>query len=154
MRRLKCGRKSQDGHPQKSARARHKARTKKGATTRSRATVPTMRHCADKARHTIRKQDKISILRGSQNILPDWDSPHEKLESLEFPQQKNCVQLLPTWNTMATARRQGTEGKKYDKTNGDKVETKQLEHKSFNHRSLRPDFIPRESTMCPLYQSV
>ena len=42
---------SQDEHPQKCARARHKARTKE-ATTRSGATAPTERHCADKARHT------------------------------------------------------------------------------------------------------
>ena len=29
-----------------------------------------------------REQDKISILRGSQNIPPDWDSPQDMLETL------------------------------------------------------------------------
>ena len=48
---------------------------RKEATTRSGATAPTERHCADQARHTKREQDKISILRGSQNIPPDWESP-------------------------------------------------------------------------------
>ena len=55
---------------------------RKEATTRSGATAPTERHCADKARHTKREQDKISILRGSQNIPPDWDSPQDMLETL------------------------------------------------------------------------
>ena len=55
---------------------------KKEATTRSCATAPNERHCADKARHTKREQDKISILRGSQNIPPNWDSPQDMLETL------------------------------------------------------------------------
>ena len=55
---------------------------RKEATTRSGATAPAERHCADKARHTKREQDKISILRGSQNIPPDWDSPQDMLETL------------------------------------------------------------------------
>ena len=91
---------------------------RKEGTTRSGVTAPTERHCADQARHTKWEQDKISTLRGSQNIPPDWESPEEMLETLRFPQQKTvCVQVLPTWNTMATVRGQGTEGKtKYAKT--------------------------------------
>ena len=51
-----------------TARRMHDTRRerRKEATTRSGATAPTERHCADKARHTKREQDKISILRGSQ----------------------------------------------------------------------------------------
>ena len=67
---------------------------KKEATTRSGATPPTERHCADKARHTKREQDKISILRGSQNIPPDWDSPQDMLETLQFPQQKTVCPIV------------------------------------------------------------
>ena len=48
---------------------------RKEATTRSGVTAPTERHCADKARHNKREPDKISILRGSQNIPLDWESP-------------------------------------------------------------------------------
>ena len=55
---------------------------RKEATTRSGATAPTERHCADKARHTKREQDKISILLGCQNIPPDCDSPQDMLETL------------------------------------------------------------------------
>ena len=74
---------SQDEHPQKCARARHKARTKEGSN-----------NGADKARHTKREQDKISILRGSQNIPPDWDSPQDMLETLYFPQQRTVCPIV------------------------------------------------------------
>ena len=76
MKRKEHGRMSQDEHPQKCARARHKARTKEGGNN------ALGRHCADKARHTTREQEKISILRGSQNIPFDWDSPKDMLETL------------------------------------------------------------------------
>ena len=64
-------------------------RKPKEGTTRSGATAPTERHCADKApvrqqgaTHQ-REQDKISILRGSQNIPPGHlDSPQDMLETL------------------------------------------------------------------------
>ena len=46
------------------------------------ATAPTERHCAKKARHTKRDQDKMSILRGSQNIPLDWESPQDVLKTL------------------------------------------------------------------------
>ena len=58
----------QDEYPQKCLSARHKARTKEESNN------ALGRHCADKARHTKREQDKISILRGSQNIPPDVES--------------------------------------------------------------------------------
>ena len=47
---------------------------RKEASTRSGATAPTERHCADQAPHTKREHDKISILNGSQNNPPDWES--------------------------------------------------------------------------------
>ena len=62
------------------------------------------RHCANRAqlrrqgasaptkRDTQREQDKISILRGSQNIPPGHlDSPQDMPVTLFFPQPKNCV---------------------------------------------------------------
>ena len=70
---------SQDEHPQKCARARLKARTKEGSNN---ALGRPERHCAYKARHAKREQDRISILRGSQNIPFDWDSPQDMLETL------------------------------------------------------------------------
>ena len=67
----------------KSAHAHDTRREqRKEATTRSGATAPTERHCADKARHTKKEQVKISILHGSQNIPPDWDSPQDMLATL------------------------------------------------------------------------
>ena len=89
---------------------------RKEATTRSGATAPTERHCADKARHT-REQDKISILRGSQTYHLTGIHHKTCLKHSDFLNRKLCVQLLPTWNTMATARGQGSEGKtKFAKT--------------------------------------
>ena len=45
------------------------------------------------------------------------------LKHSNFLNRKLCVQLLPTWNTMATARGQGTEGKtKHAKTSRNKVQ--------------------------------
>ena len=67
---------------------------RKEATTRSGATAPTEHDCADKARHTKREQDKISILRGSQNIPPDWESPLDMLETLQFLQQKTVGPIV------------------------------------------------------------
>ena len=76
------------------ARARHKARTKEGSNN------ALGRHCANRAplrrqgaTHE-REQDKISILRGSQNIPPDWDSPQDMLETLEFPHQKTVCPIV------------------------------------------------------------
>ena len=54
----------------------------------------TLSPCADNARHTKGKQDKISILRGSQNIPPAWDSPQDMLETLQFPQQKTVCPMV------------------------------------------------------------
>ena len=64
-------------------------RKPKEGTTRSGATAPTERNCADKAPErqksatTQREQEKISILRGSQNIPPGHlDSPQDMPETL------------------------------------------------------------------------
>ena len=72
-----------------STEARMYTRRKpKEGTTRSGATAPTERNCADKApvrqqSATQREQDKISILRGSQNIPPGHlDSPQDMPETL------------------------------------------------------------------------
>ena len=87
-----------------STEARMYTRRKpKEGTTRSGATAPT-------ERDTQREQDKISILRGSQNIPPGHlDSPQDMPETLKFPQPKNSVHNRFHMNIMATAMGQGTE---------------------------------------------
>ena len=90
---------------------------RKEATTRSGATAPTERHCADQARHTKSDQDKISILCGSQNIPPDWESPQDMLETLQFPQQKTVSPIVTHMEHHGHSKSQGTEGKtKHAKT--------------------------------------
>ena len=73
-------------------------------TTRSGATAPT-------ERDTQREQDKISILRGSQNIPPGHlDSLHKTcLKHSNFLNRKIMCTIVSTWNIMATAMGQGTE---------------------------------------------
>ena len=75
---VQCGRMSQDEHPTEVRTCTTQGENK----GRKQQPAPTERHCADKTLHTKREQDKISILRGSQNIPPDWDSPQDTLETL------------------------------------------------------------------------
>ena len=54
-----------------------------------------------------------------------------RLKHSNFLNRKLCVQLLPTWNTMATARRQDTEGKQHTpKRVETRFKTRQLQHRN------------------------
>ena len=112
---------------------------RKEATTRSGATAPTDRHCADKARHTTREQDKISILRGSQNIPPDWESPSDMLL---ISSTENCVSSCYQHGT--PWQQQGDREPKEKPNTPKRVETRfktlQLQHISFHFISYH--FIP------------
>ena len=124
MKRLECGRMSQDEHPQKCARARHKSRTKEGSNNAH------GRHCANRA---PLRQPGATTPKGSKTKSPfcvvlktyHLTEYHHNtwLKHCNFLNRKLCAQLLPTWNTMATARWQGTEGKTKDATTSwDKVQ--------------------------------
>ena len=101
-----------------------------------------VRTCTTQSENKRRKQQRARApLRQPSATVPTWrDTPkgnktkspffvvlktyhltgiHHKtcLKHSNFPNRKLCVQLLPTRNTMATARGQGTEAKtKYAKT--------------------------------------
>ena len=111
---------------------------RKEATTRSGATAPTERHCADKARHTKREQDKISIQRGSQNIPPDWESPQDTLETLLISSTENCVSKCYPHGT--PWQQQGDKEPKEKQNTPKRVETRfktrQLQH---NRNGARAD---------------
>ena len=121
---------------------------RKEATTRSGATAPTERHCADKARHTKRSKTKSPIC----VVLKTYHLTgiHHKtcLKHSNFLKRKLCVHLLPTWNTMATAKGQGTEGK--TKITTKRVETRfktrQLQHLGISQEALRKIDIFRVNT--------
>ena len=96
---------------------------RKEATTRSGATAPTERHCADQARHTKGSKTKSPFCVVLKTYHLTGNHHKTCLKHSNFLNRKLCVQLLPTWNTMATARGQGTEGKtKHAKTRWDKVQ--------------------------------
>ena len=68
MKRLECGRMSQDEHPQKCARARHKASTKEGSNN------ALGRHCAN--RTPLRWQGATHQKGARQNLHSAWFSKH------------------------------------------------------------------------------
>ena len=106
----------------------HTEKTNKEGTTHSGATAPTERDYADKPTEhdTEREQDKISILRGSQNIHHNTCILHKTcLKHSNFLNRK----ILCTWNIMAIAIEQGTEETQ-------RVETRfKIQHFQ-HHRSL------------------
>ena len=121
---------SQDENPQKCARARHKARTKEGSNN------ALGRHSANRA--PLRRQG-ATHQKGSKTKSPfcvilktyHMTGIHHKtcLKHSNFLNRKLCVQLLPTWNTMATARGQGTDGKtNTPKRVETRFKTRQLQH--------------------------
>ena len=115
---------------------------RKEATTRSGATAPTERHCADKARHNKREQDKISILRGSQNLPPDWDSPQDMLETLTSLTENcvsNCYQHGTPWQQQGNKEKQNT-----PKRVETRFKTRQLQH--------APRLIGRDPERRPVLQ--
>ena len=67
-----------------------------------------------------REQDKISVLRGSPNMPPNWESPQNMLETLSFPQQKTVCPLVTHMEHHGNSK--GT-GKKKQKT-PQRVETR------------------------------
>ena len=84
---------------------------RKEATTRSGATAPTERHCADNARHTkkgSKTKSPFCVVLKTYHLT----GKHHKtcLKHSNFPKQETVSNCYPTWNTMATARGQGTEG--------------------------------------------
>ena len=98
-------------------RACAQGETKEG-TTRSGASSPTERHCADKAplrqQGATHKRNKTKfpfcvVLKTYH--LDTWILHKTCLKHSNFFNRKLCVQLFPTWNTTATAMGQGTEGK-------------------------------------------
>ena len=129
MKRLECGRMSQMNIHRSALVHDTRREQRKEATTLSGATAPTERHCADKARHTQREQDKISILRGSQNIPPDWDSPQDMFETL-ISQTENCVSncynMEHHGNSMETRNRR--KNKIRQKRVETRFKTRQLQH--------------------------
>ena len=68
------------------------------------------------------------------------------LKHSSFLNRKLCVQLLPTWNTMATARGQGTEGKTKDAKNELRQGSK---HGNYN---MHPRLIGRDPELRPVLQ--
>ena len=111
---------------------------RKEATTRTGATAPTERLRRQGATHQKGSKTKSPFcvilktyhLTGNQNKTC--------LKHSNFLNRKLCVQLLPTWNTMATARGQGTEGKtKYAKTSWDKVQNTAITTKLVNSLSCK-----------------
>ena len=104
---------SQDEHPTEVRTCTTQGENKGRKQQRARAPLRQPSATAPTKRDTQkREQDNVSILRGSQNIPPETGIHHKTcLKHSNFLNRKLCVQLLPTWNTMATARGQGTEGK-------------------------------------------
>ena len=113
---------------------------RKEATTRTGATAPTERHCADKARHTKREQDNISILRGSQNILPDWDSPQDMLSSTENG-VSSCYQH-ETWQQQGDREPKEKQIRQNELRQGSK-------HGNYN---MPPRLIGRDPELRPVHQ--
>ena len=106
---------------QKCARARHKARTKEG-TTRSGATAPTERHCADKA--PLRQPGATH--KGSKTkspfcvVLKTYHLDTWILHKTHFLNRKTVCPIVSTWNIVATAMGQGTEEKQNKLRQGSK----------------------------------
>ena len=114
MRWLECGRMSQD---KCSTEARmYTWRKPKEGTTRSGATAPTERNCADKA--PVRQQSATH--KGSKTQSPfcvvlktyhldTWILHKTCLKHSNFLNRKTVCTIVSTWNIMATAMGQGTE---------------------------------------------
>ena len=106
---------------------------RKEATTRSGATAPTERHCADKARHTKGSKTKSPFCVVLKTYHLTGIHHTTCLKHSNFLNRKLCVQLLPTWNTMVTARGQGTEGKQNTQKRVEtRFKTRQLQHSKWH----------------------
>ena len=108
---------------------------RKEATTHSGATAPTERHCADQARHTKREQDKISILRGSQNIPLDCNHHKTCLKHSSFLNRKLCpivTHMEHHGNSKGTGNRR--KNKRRQKRVETRFKTRQLQQKNRLYR--------------------
>ena len=114
---------SQDEHPQKCARARHKARTKEGSNN---ALAPLRRQGATHQKGARQKSPCCVVLK---TYHPTGIHHKTCMKHSSFLNRKLCVQLFPTWNTMATARGLGTEEKQNTpKRVETRFKTRQLQH--------------------------
>ena len=111
------------------------------------ATAPTRRHCANKAQHTKGSRQKISILRGTQNIPPGHlDSPQDMLETLSFPQQKTVCPIVTNMEHHGNSN--GTRNRRKNKTR--KNELRQgSKHGNYN---MPPRLIGRDPELRPVLQ--
>ena len=138
---------SQDEHPQKCARARHKARTKEGSNNAH------GRHCTNRSATAPTRRDTP---KGSKTKSPfcvvlktyHLTGIHHKtcLKYSNLLNRKLCVQLLPTWNTMATARGQGNRRKNKIRQNELRQGSK---HGNYN---MPPRLIGRDPELRPVHQ--
>ena len=78
---------------------------RKEATTRTGATAPTGRDTPNGSKTT----SPFCVVLKTYHLTGYHHNAC--LKHSNFLNRKLCAQLLPTWNTMATAREQGTEGK-------------------------------------------
>ena len=130
MRWLECGRTSQD---ECSTEARMYTRRKpKEGTTRSGATAPTERNCADKApvhqqsaTHKGRKTKSPFCVVLKTYHLDTWILHKTCLKHSNFLNRKILCTIVSTWNIMATAMGQGTEETQQVET---RFKTRQLQH--------------------------
>ena len=113
---------------------------RKEATTRSGATAPTERHCADKARHQKGSKTKSPLCVVLKTYHLTGNHHKTCLKHSNFLNRKLCVQLLPTWNTMATARGQGTEGKTKIRQNELRQGSKHDNYNILASRLTRPTY--------------
>ena len=93
-------------------------RKPKEGTTRSGATAPTERHCADKApvlqqgaTHKGSKTKSPFCVVLKTYHLDTWILHKTCLKHSNFLNRKTVCPIVSTWNIMATAMGQGTEGK-------------------------------------------
>ena len=119
---------------------------RKEATKRSGATAPTERHCADQARHNKTEQDKISILRGSENISPDWESPQDKPETPQFPQQKTVCPIVTHKEHHGNSKGTGNRRKNKTRQNALRQGSK---HGNYN---MPPRLIGRDPELRPVHK--
>ena len=146
----------------------HKEKTK--GTTRSGATAPTERNCADKApmrqQSATHKRSKIKspfcvVLKTYH--LDNWILHKTCLKHSNFLNRKTVCTIVSTWNIMATAMGQGTEentnklrqGSKHSNYNILAPESKHSSNQATTHRQVflhASDRTPRSLRVpyCPL----